>query len=59
MAFDFPVLINWTIFSMDLLHVYLTFPVMLPINECSPHNNEQFGGGLIKIKQILGILQGF
>ena len=32
---------------------------MLPINEYSPHNNEQFGGCLIKIKQILSILQGF
>ena len=57
---------NWAIFSMDLAHEYLTFklsyakfPVMLPINEYSPHNNEQFGGCLIKIKQILSILQGF
>ena len=51
---------------MDLLQEYLTFkvpyakfPVMLPTNEHSPHNNEQFDDGLIKIKQILSILQGF
>ena len=58
--------LNWAIFSVDLLHEYLTFkvsyvkfPVILPINECSPHNNEQFSGCLIKIKQIINISQGF
>ena len=57
---------NWAIFSVDLLHEYLTFKVsyakfsvMLHINEHSPHNYEQFGGFLIKIKQILSILQVF
>ena len=57
---------NWAISSVDFFHEYLTFklsyakfPVMLPIKEYSSHNNEQFGGGLIKIKQILSILQGF
>ena len=38
---------------------FAKFPVMLPINACSPHNNKQFGGCLIKIKQILSTLQGF
>ena len=32
---------------------------MLPTNEHSLHNYEQFGGCLIKIKQILSILQVF
>ena len=32
---------------------------MLPINEYSTHYNEQYGGCLIKIKQILSILQIF
>ena len=57
---------NWAIFSVDLLHEYLIlkvpyakFSFMLPINERSPHYYEQFGGCLIKIKQILSILQGF
>ena len=51
---------------MDLLPKYITFkvsfvkfPVVLPINEHSPHNYEQFSGCLVKIKQILSILQGF
>ena len=53
-------------FSVDLVHEnfrfklsYAKFPVMLPINEYSLHNNEQFGSCLTKIKQILSILQGF
>ena len=66
MALGFPVFSNWAIFSVDLLHEYLTFKVsyakfsvMLPINEHSSHYYEQFGGCSIKIKQILSILQGF
>ena len=65
-AFDFSVLRNFCDFHVDLLHEYLTFqvsyakvPVMLTIYEHSTHNNKQFGGCLVKIKQLLGILQGF
>ena len=65
-AFDFPVFFNWAIVSVDLVHEYLTFKlsyskfqVYLSIYEYTPHNNEQFGSCLIKIKQILSILQGF
>ena len=57
---------KWAIFSVNLVHDYLTFqvsyaqfPALLPINEYSPHNNKQFGGCLINIKQKLSILQVF
>ena len=63
-ALDFLVLLNWAIFSVDVGDKYLTFKItnvkfILPINDYSIHYNEQFGGCLIKIKQILSILQGF
>ena len=38
---------------------YTKFPVKLSIAEHSTHNNGQFGGYLVKIKQILSIFQGF
>ena len=51
---------------MELLLEYITFkvsyakfPVMLHINEYFTHYNEEIGGFLIKIKQILSILQVF
>ena len=57
---------NGTIFSMNVGFQYLTFnrsfvwfPDKLYINEHSTYSNGQFGGCLIKIKQILSILQGF
>ena len=47
MAFDFPVLLNMAIFSMDLLHEYLTFkrscanfPDTQLISKHTPHNND-------------------
>ena len=54
------------LFSMKFASQYLTYkvsytklPAKLSIDAHSSHNNEQFGGCLIKIKQILSILQGF
>ena len=54
------------VFWIDIVPRYLPFkisnamfPVSLSINEYSTHNNGQFGGCFIKIKQILSILQGF
>ena len=56
---------NGAIFSMDVGIQYLTFkicyvrfPDKLSMGEHCTHNNEQFGDCLIKIKQILSILQG-
>ena len=57
---------NGAIFSVDIGIKYLTFnicydmfPDTLSIGKHCTHNNEQFGGSVIKIKQILIILQGF
>ena len=51
---------------VDVCVKYLTFKIcyirfldQLWIEEHFTHNNEQFEGCLIKIKQILNILQGF
>ena len=51
---------------MDFVPNNLTFnishskcPVILSIKENSTHNNEQLGVWLIKINQILSILQSF
>ena len=38
---------------------YVRFTDTLSIVEHCTHNSEQFGGSLIKIKQILNIVQGF
>ena len=38
---------------------YAEFPVILFIHDHSTYDNKQFGGCLIKIKQILSILQRF
>ena len=52
-TFDFPVLLKWAIFYIDLVPQYLTFmisyvrfPVYLFIYKYSTCNNEQFGGCL-------------
>ena len=51
---------------MDFVIEYFTFQisvvkfsVILSMDEHPTHNNEKFGGSLIKIKQLLSILQGF
>ena len=51
---------------MDIGVQYLTFSIFcakfqdkLSIDEHLTYNNEQFGGCLIKIKQVLNILPGF
>ena len=66
MTLDFQVSSIWAIFSMDFVIEYFTFqiyvvkfPVILSMDEHPTHNNEKFGGSLIKIKQLLSILQGF
>ena len=53
---------NGEIFSLDVGVQYLTFkisyfrfPVSIVLDKHFTHNNEQFGGCLIKIKQILTI----
>ena len=57
---------NGVLFSVDVSIQYLTckicyvrFPDYLSIVEPCTHNNEQFGGWIIKMKHILSILQGF
>ena len=45
-------------FLLNFKISYTEFIVQLPIDDYSTHNKEQFGGCLIKITQILSILQG-
>ena len=59
-SLDFPVLLSWAIFYIDLVPQYITFrisydrfPVSLFINKYTTYNNEQFGGCIIKIKHFL------
>ena len=56
---------NGAIFNMDVCVqdlmfkiCYVMFTDKLSIGKHCRHNNEQFGGYLTKIKQILSILQG-
>ena len=57
---------NGAVFNMDVCVQDLMFKIRyvvltdnLSIGKHCTHNNEQFGGCLIKIKQILSILQRF
>ena len=64
-AFDFPVLLNrafllWmSVFNILLLRHLTKFLVKVCIVVYCTRNFVQFGGCLIKIKQILNILQEF
>ena len=66
---DFNVTLNFRVFSTWVIFTWVLFLNILLLRQSSQfylsmdvyctHSNEHFGGCIIKIKQILSILQGF